>query len=120
MPKANVHSVAGAAAGAAWCVIYYRKSGIKIKLPDLLVASAVGLAGGLLADLIEPALDPNHRKFAHSILVAIGLVVLIGLILRNSVSISEEQSLALGSMMVAYLSHLMLDSATPRSIPLMG
>lgn len=120
MPNANVHSVAGASAGMAWCVIYCRKSGIKVKLPDLLVASSVGLAGGLLADLLEPASNPNHREFAHSILVAIGLVVLIGLIWRNSAINSEEQSLALGSMIVAYLSHLMLDSATPKSIPLIG
>jgi len=101
-------------------VIYCRKSGMKVKFPDLLVASAVGLAGGLLADLLEPASNPNHRNFAHSILVAIGLVVLIGLIWRNSVSDSEERSLALGSMIVAYLSHLVLDSATPKSIPLIG
>ena len=93
---------------------------MKVKFPDLLVASAVGLAGGLLADLLEPASDPNHRKFAHSILVAIGLAVLIGLIWRNSVSNSEERPLAIGSMIVAYLSHLMLGSATPKSIPLIG
>jgi membrane-bound metal-dependent hydrolase YbcI (DUF457 family) len=104
----------------AWCVIHCRESGIKVKLPDLVVASFIGLTGGLLADLLEPASNPNHRKFAHSILLAIVLVVLLGLIWRNSSINSEEQSLALGSMIVAYLSHLMLDSATPKSIPLIG
>jgi membrane-bound metal-dependent hydrolase YbcI (DUF457 family) len=101
-------------------VIYCRKSGIEVKFPDLLVASTVGLAGGLLADLLEPASNPNHRKFAHSILVAIGLVMLIGLIWRNSIFNSEEHSLALGGLIVAYLSHLMLDSTTPKGIPLVG
>jgi membrane-bound metal-dependent hydrolase YbcI (DUF457 family) len=120
MPRANVHAGAGAAAGVAWCVIYCRKSGIGVKLPDLIVASAVGLAGGLLADLLEPALDPNHRKFAHSIIVAIGLVVLIGIISRSFDSMTEQHRLILGAMTVAYLSHLMLDSATPKSIPLIG
>ncbi len=118
MPDARVHAVAGASTGVAWYVVYCRKSGIKVKFPDLLVASVIGLAGGLLADVFEPASDPNHRKFAHSILLALGLVVLIGLIWHDSAFNSEEQRLALGGLIVAYLSHLMLDSATPRSIPL--
>ena len=120
MANAKVHSIAGASAGVAWCVVHCRKSGIKVKLPHLLIASAVGLAGGVLADILEPALDPNHRRFAHSILVAIGLVVLIGMIWRNSAANSEEQSLALGSIVVAYLSHLMLDGATPKGLPLIS
>jgi membrane-bound metal-dependent hydrolase YbcI (DUF457 family) len=101
-------------------VIYCRKSGIRVNLQDLLIASAVGLAGGLLADLLEPALDPNHRKFAHSIIVAVGLVVLIGIIWRSFDSTPEQNRLVLGAMAVAYLSHLTLDGATPKSIPLIG
>jgi membrane-bound metal-dependent hydrolase YbcI (DUF457 family) len=101
-------------------VIYYRRSGIKVELPDLIIAAAIGFVGGLLPDLLEPASNPNHRKFAHSILVAIGLFVVIGLIWRSSESISDEQRLALGSMVVAYLSHLMMDSTTPKCIPLIG
>jgi membrane-bound metal-dependent hydrolase YbcI (DUF457 family) len=116
LPNAKVHSIAGASAGAAWYVVYCRKSRIKVKFPDLLVASVIGLAGGLLADMFEPASDPNHRKFAHSILLALGLVVLIGLIWHNSVLNSEEQRLALGGLIVAYLSHLVLDSSTPSGI----
>jgi hypothetical protein len=118
LPDARVHAIAGASTGVAWYVVYCRKSEIEIRFPDLLVASAIGLAGGLLADVFEPASDPNHRRFAHSILLAIGLASLIGLIWHDSVFNSEEQRLALGGLIVAYLSHLMLDSATPRGIPL--
>lgn len=120
MPRANVHAATGVASGVAWCLIYCRKSGIQVKIEELFIASAVGLAGGLLADLLEPASNPNHRQFAHSILVAVGLVVLIAMLWHSFESMTEQRRLALSSMAVAYLSHLMLDCTTPKGIPLIG
>jgi hypothetical protein len=33
---------------------------------ELLLATGVGMVVGLLPDLLEPALHPNHRQFFHS------------------------------------------------------
>lgn len=86
------------------------------------VGVGIGAFFGKLPDILEPALHPHHRQLCHSWLVA-------GSIGYGLVKIYEWQpedhyghflrSLALiaGG---AYISHLLLDATTPRSLPLFG
>lgn len=84
-------------------------------------AVAVGAAATVTAKL--PDLDrivndgPNHRSLTHSVVLAGGLVVVLAFILAQGMG-------ALGSAVVfglaaGYLSHLLLDAMTPKSIPLL-
>ena len=83
----------------------------------------VGSFFGALPDLLEPALrNPHHRQFCH------GLVTLacIGYGVRRAylwepTTCNEKfwRSIALVAG-GAYLSHLLLDCLTPRSLPIFG
>lgn len=85
------------------------------------VATAdIGYAAGTLPDILEPATSPNHRKFLHSLAMA-GLVSWSVYRLWEMQPATEQEKflrwlgLAMGG---AYLGHLMMDSATPKSLPL--
>lgn len=83
---------------------------------------AAGLAAmlGTLPDIIEPASHPNHRQFFHS-------VSMLGLIGYGAHKLYTwqpkdrfENALRFMSLVAcgAYVTHLLMDSATPKSLPL--
>ncbi len=78
--------------------------------------SAIGAAAGVLPDIIEPATNPNHRKFFHS--VTTGAVVSYSMIKANQSELTEETKAVINIAGAGYLSHLLLDSETPKGIPL--
>jgi len=75
--------------------------------------------GGLIAvlpDITEPATDPNHRGFFHSVT----LLTILGWANYNvcqspNLDPSVKKTLVLGSL--AYASHLIVDSTTPKGLP---
>ncbi len=92
-------------------------------------ATAWPLAGGGLAavftklpDVLEPAVNPNHRQFFHSVAFAL----LVGAGWKTLYDLKPETDdgrfwrkvgmIAAG----AYLCHLALDATTTRSLPLIG
>lgn len=75
-----------------------------------------------LPDILEPATSPNHRQFFHSLAFA-GLLCLAFNELGNwqPESAGGEFLKALGQVAIpAYLIHLLLDSLTAKSLPLIG
>ena len=94
------------------------KNGVSTWKP---LASAVAAAGlGSLPDLLEPAIHPNHRQFFHSIVVA-------GLVGYGTYKVYKWQPEDPGYKLLrwalliaggAYLTHLMMDGFTAKSLPL--
>ncbi len=76
----------------------------------------VGLTifGAILPDLIEPPKSPNHRRFFHSVLVL--LILMILLIWLNAGTQSMFTYLPSG-FIIGYLSHLLLDATSRIGLP---
>lgn len=69
-------AIAGIACGAVNCIVSYLKEkkknpGLKFNFSQLLsyvlLGGVTGAAAGILPDKLEPANNPNHRKFVHSL-----------------------------------------------------
>ena len=93
---------------------------------DRLAYAAGGCAGGYcfgtLPDLVEPAINPHHRQFFHSLVFAGLLSYGVYKLYQWHPQTTEEKilraiGLAAGG---AYLVHLALDATTRRSLPLIG
>jgi len=84
---------------------------------------ALGAMFGKLPDILEPSIgNPHHRQFCHSILVLEAL----GAGLKRMYDWQPEnkaQHCLRGVGLIAgcaYVSHLLCDAVTPRSLPLLG
>ena len=89
---------------------------------DPLLSGLMGALLGSLPDVLEPAHHPHHRQFFHSATFAAAVAYALkrldgwetveptGQILRALAMIGSA----------AYLSHLVMDATTPRSIPLLA
>tara|TARA_Y100000782_G_C10107409_1_gene233054 strand:+ start:104 stop:466 length:363 start_codon:yes stop_codon:yes gene_type:complete len=75
-----------------------------------------------LPDWIEPASNPHHRQFFHSI----SFLMMLGYGLKKAYDWKPEDDV--GQILrfitlcagAGYISHLALDGLTPRSLPLIG
>lgn len=121
MPGSAVHGFLGAAAAGVLAHAILPE-----KCPDrgamILAAMAVGGIAGFVPDLLEPALNPNHRSFFHSAVCA-ALVIYGGKVAWDSAGTPEGENKALAifalAFMVGYGSHLGADAVTPKSLPLL-
>lgn len=87
----------------------------------LLTAGVASLMGSL-PDALEPAIHPNHRQFFHGLMFA----VMVGYAVKRTFE-WEPQSPAQEICRVvllcaggAYLTHLLMDACTKKSIPFIG
>jgi len=84
---------------------------------------AIGAAAACmpsLPDILEPAVNPNHRKFFHSATFAVGLGYLMHRAYKWEAE-GEWERLARVLMLIgggAYLAHLARDAFTAKSLPL--
>ncbi len=121
MPNQITHSVAGALSGLI--VAMFDKKDDHETLHDPFLATAVGAISGRLPDILEPALrNPHHRQFFHSFVV----LVAAGYGLKKVYEWKPEDNFeafvrrALLFAGTGYISHLLLDAATARSLPIIG
>lgn len=89
---------------------------------DPITAAALGSLFGALPDVLEPAIHPHHRQFCHGLatLAVIGYGVRRAYLWQPN---TDSERLWRGLALIAggaYLSHLLLDCVTPRSLPLIG
>ena len=87
-----------------------------------LLAIGTGAAFAKLPDILEPATNPHHRQFCHSLVV----LTIIGYGVKKVYDWKPEdragefwRAVALCAG-VGYISHLVLDASTPRSLPVIG
>ena len=80
---------------------------------------AIGVAGlsGVFPDILEPATNPNHRKFMHSAMASL-LSAYGGYGGIHNSNISSELKETILAASIGYTSHLLLDSRTPKGLPI--
>ncbi len=66
-----------------------------------------GMVGGRLPDIIEPAIDPNHRKFWHSLTCA-------GVLSTGHFMLPAQLKAATLPLLMGYNSHLVADSQSSK------
>jgi len=121
MPNGLTHSVVGGLSGLAVAVFDTDDNGNSNHNP--LPAIGMGAVFGKLPDVLEPSLkNPHHRQFFHSLtimgLVGYGTKKIYDWQPQDTLeSIVRFLTLCAGA---AYLSHLILDAMTSRSLPLVG
>lgn len=118
MPLTIFHAVAGAAAGAT---SYALECAIADQTPDAETLAQSALIGGLagaMPDILEPPINRYHRSLFHSAATLGTAAWLFAQIDENENLDSRGKSLA-RSALAAYMSHLLLDSATPVGMPLL-
>lgn len=112
------HIAAGALTGVA--MAFYGKHQAEPANPMLAIGASTVFAR--LPDWIEPATNPHHRQFFHSI----SFLAMLGYGLKKTYDWKPEDkggeilrflTLCAGA---GYISHLVLDGITPHSLPLLG
>lgn len=120
MASGKTHLAVGAAVGLTVALTDRRKHKVSHH-----PGTGILLGGlfGKLPDILEPSNgNPHHRQFCHSVLVMSAL----GFGLKGMYNWHPEDSIqkCLRGMGLiagcAYVSHLLCDATTPRSLPLLG
>ena len=114
------HQVVAGFATGVFLAERERQVGIQTAKPLLGGAAAAFLTK--LPDILEPATSPNHRQFFHSVAFAGLLCVAFHELGKwQPESAGGEFLKTLGQVAIpAYLIHLLLDSLTAKSLPLVG
>jgi inner membrane protein len=120
MSSGRDHRLMAAASAFTAAAVIWKPEDHWVKHP--LVAAGLGAGCGTLPDLLEPALHPNHRQFFHSVvfaaLVGVGLYKAYNWEPQSTSESILRTIVLIGG--VSYLVHLAMDSATRKSLPLMG
>lgn len=121
MPNGLTHTVAGGLSCLAVSVLDKDENGNSYHNP--LPAIGIGAVFGKLPDVLEPSLrNPHHRQFFHSL----AILGLVGCGTKKVYDWQPEGTLESVIRLLtlcagaAYLSHLLLDALTSRSLPLIG
>jgi membrane-bound metal-dependent hydrolase YbcI (DUF457 family) len=124
MPGKTVHSIIGATTAAALAHAFLPETcqdrGLKIA-----AAAGVGAIAGLVPDILEPAINPNHRALFHSLLTG-AAIIYAGKKTSDSLRLpagdnkSAWLALATFAFVAGYGSHLGADALTPKGLPLIS
>jgi inner membrane protein len=116
MANAKQHALIGASVGAVGWLLYCKLLDRPIEVGELLLAAGVGMIGGLLPDLLEPAIHPNHRRFFHSY-AATPLLAQANRHVSQSTQMPAETRAAIHLISLGFFSHLAADAHTPKGLP---
>ncbi len=83
-----------------------------------LYGTAAGVIGGVLPDVLEPALHSHHRKICHG-MGALALSTIGATRAGKHPGLNPHLKTAAIAGCIGYGSHLVLDASTPRGIPLL-
>lgn len=119
MSNGTTHTFIG---GLSGLVVSLYSQGDDDSLAKPVAGTALGAVFGKLPDILEPATNPHHRQFCHSVLVlsAIGYGIKKVYDWKPEDSTEKFFRVALLSASAGYISHLLLDSSTPMGLPLVG
>ncbi len=120
MPNRSAHSVIGGV--AVGLGIAYADSRNKTLTLKPVAGGVIAALSSSLPDMLEPAIHPHHRQFFHSL--AFGTLLGYGAYKLYKWEPTEEaHKIARYLLLIilsAYLLHLLMDSFTSKSIPLIG
>lgn len=119
MPNSTKHFIIGGIATfLVDCIVQKRNSG-QINFRRALGRGLLGGGIALLPDILEPAVNPDHRGFFHSFAVGACLLAVNKKIKENP-GIPDKTKNLLFALSSAYGSHLALDATTSKSLPLLS
>jgi len=118
MPNRDKHLLIGAVAGLAVYSLESKNVGVPLNLGDAIPYMLGGGIVGCLPDILEPALNPNHRQFFHSLAFGGGLGFYLDSILKDQKYDSSQKLLA-KVLIASYGSHLFIDGTTPKGLPIL-
>jgi len=130
MPNKREHGIAGAISGGVISLLIDTtrqmkriEEGTQLKWDSgrtflwLLGGVCLGHFAGRLPDIIEPAHNPQHRKFFHSIVFSLMGAHLWRKLMKRK-DVPQELKDIVSILAASYGSHLFLDSQTPMGLPL--
>lgn len=118
MPNSGTHFVVGAGISALTYLIIKRARNEPTQLQELVAVGFVGGAVALLPDIIDPPLSPNHRGIGHSIALSGILIPVLLKQIEENPNMTPDQRDFTKSIVVGFVSHLILDAGTPAGLPL--
>lgn len=129
MPNSKTHIISGTIVGAVAMLCITVRKGILTPI-RFLVGLAVSALVSRLPDILEPATSPNHRGFFHSVVFFVVLTLLCMGIWKKFESVGENgetKQITLKELLLALLFvgllcvmlHLLLDSFTKKSLPIL-
>lgn len=120
MANATTHRVVAGLTMLGLAANHEQATGKSTAMP--VVAGCLASLLGTLPDLIEPATNPNHRQFFHSIVFATAVGYGIYKAYKWQPESQLEQIIR-GLILItggAYLAHLAMDFTTAKGLPLVG
>lgn len=123
MPRFKVHAATGFAVGAGINVAkQLAQKAADPKRPfdigEMFLWGVGGAPCASIPDLLEPALNPHHRGFFHSVTFGAALIAIAcG---KVPMRVTSTAAGILKFAAACCFSHLVLDFCTPRSLPLLG
>ena len=117
MPRREAHSLAGLSIP----ILIYLIVGSKVLNSGFLISSALFIFGNIAPDIMEPARYFTHRNFFHSqkllkiLLVSVAPVAILWII--SWLIFKSQIFLFIGSFLVGYIIHLLMDSTTKMGLP---
>jgi len=118
MPLTKLHIITGGITSACYFTLDRKFNDEPASAESIGESFVLGALAGSLPDIIEPPLNRKHRRFFHS-LFTLGSATTLFLNINNSKELDKEQKAFLKGLVLAYLTHLALDSTTPRGLPLL-
>jgi inner membrane protein len=116
MANAKQHALIGAGVGAVGWFLYCKLFDRPVEVGEVLLAAGVGMIGGLLPDLLEPAIHPNHRQFFHSY-AATALLAHANHHVAKNVQLPADARAGIHLISLGFFSHLAADAHTPKGLP---
>ncbi len=128
MPNRRTHTLTGFAIGALLVLgneIRKVDDPKTLKFKDYLTIGSKAMLGGaitawgaMLPDILEPPTSPFHRKSFHSYSLMIALALVLSFTPQETFSIDKFGIWSLKNVGLGYFIHLVQDSLTPMSLPL--
>jgi len=118
MPSSKVHAITGVVTSVGVYGIWKTEKEERFSFVELFIATLLGITFACLPDILEPASNPNHRQFFHSILVLAILIGLLFIIFKKSGKENEFPDVLLKIITASYASHLVLDFRTQKCLPI--
>lgn len=110
------HMAVGTLAGSVGYILACKWLEERPTIGGLLLCAGGGAVVACLPDVLEPPRHPNHRAFAHSLMLN-GAIAVGARKLWLNPNVPPQEKIAWTSFTLAYISHPILDATTPMSLP---
>ena len=113
------HLFVGGLIGLGGYVLFKLANQKPLNFFEAVLFSIGGAIAGILPDLLEPATNPNHRSFFHSIISLSTITAGNGAIWDSiNQSLTDDQKAAISILSASYCSHLVTDGMTKKGLPI--